>query len=251
MPNPTPVAEYDDATARRSVAHLIMKKMIDINTLVQKILSDLNPPKESAQNVQETPAQETGYRVSSKVISLAQLDKLGSAKRLVVPEKAVITPAVRDEIRRRQIEIVTENAIPNTPNSSAKLKVWLALHAQKKEPTVILDYLAKNYEFEKTAFECVLETMQAASEILRAETNRTSCIVLSEYSAAAVCVANRKENIRAVLGTEPNTLKIDAEQIGANLLVIDPIRSGLYKTQAMVKSFLADGVRKVPKYLES
>ena len=223
--------------------------MIDINTLVQKILSDLNPPKESAQNVPQTPAQETGYRVSSKVISLAQLDKLGGAKRLIVPEKAVITPAVCDEIRRRQIEIITENAVPNTPNGSAKLKVWLALHAQKKEPTAILDYLAKNYEFEKAAFECVLETMQAASEILRAETNRTSCIVLSEYSAAAVCVANRKENIRAVLGTEPNTLKTDAEQIGANLLVIAPIRCGLYKTQAMVKSFLADGVRKVPKYL--
>ena len=219
--------------------------MIDINTLVQKILSDLNPPKEPAQSV----PLETGYRVSSKVISLAQLDKLGGAKRLIVPEKAVITPAVRDEIRRRQIEIVTENAIPNAPNGSTKLKVWLAFHAQKKEPTAILDYLAKNYEFEKAAFECVLETMRAASEILRAETNQTSCIVLSEYSAAAVCVANRNENIRAVLGTEPNTLKIDAEQIGANLLVIDPTRSGLYKTQAMVKSFLADGVRKVPKYL--
>ncbi len=214
---------------------------IDINSLVRQILSDLAP-----KPVNVAPKTEAIPRIASRVVSLAELEKIGDAKKLIVSEKAVITPAVRDELRKRGIELVTENQQAITVGTE-KLNVWLALHLQKKESTALFDFLAKNYGFEKATFDCILKTMDAAEEKLLAQS--TSCVVLSGYSAAAMCVANRHANIRAVLGFDPTMLKADADQIGANLLVVDPVRSGPFKLQSLVKTFLADGVRKVPKFL--
>ena len=219
---------------------------IDINALVRQILSDLTPKTVENAPKMNSDTSEKIPRISARVVSLAELGKLGDVKRLIVPEKAVITPAVRDEIRKRNIEIVTETKAPS--HKAEKLNVWLALHLQKKEPAAITDFLAKNYGFEKAAFECILKTIDAASEKLAAP-EQTLGIILSGYSAAAMCVAHRKRNIRAVLGTEPALLKTDADQIGANLLVVDPVRSGPFKTQSLLKTFLADGVRKIPGFL--
>ncbi len=214
---------------------------IDINSLVRQILSDLAP-----KTVEGAPKTEAIPRIASRVVSLAELEKIGDTNKLIVPEKAVITPAVRDELRKRGIELVTEKQQSITVGAE-KLNVWLALHLQKKEPTALFDFLAKNYGFEKASFDCILKTMDAAEEKLLSQS--TSCVVLSGYSAAAMCVANRHANIRAVLGSDPTKLKTDADQIGANLLVVDPIRSGPFKLQSLVKTFLAGGMRKIPKFL--
>ena len=46
-------------------------------------------------------------RLSDRVVTLAALkDRLSSVRRVVVPAKAVVTPAVRDELKARQIELV-------------------------------------------------------------------------------------------------------------------------------------------------
>jgi hypothetical protein len=91
--------------------------------------------------------------------------------------------------------------------------------------------------------------MDIAAERLAAAPQQTLGVVLSGYSAAAVCIANRKPSLRAVQGTDPTILKTDVDQIGANLIVVDPVRCGQYKTQSLLKVFLANGVRKTPKSL--
>jgi hypothetical protein len=46
-------------------------------------------------------------RLSDRVVTLAALqDRLASVRRVVVPARAVVTPAVRDELKQRQIELV-------------------------------------------------------------------------------------------------------------------------------------------------
>ena len=225
---------------------------IDINALVRQILSDLTPKLGQGVAVEKVTEKvpEKTPRISAKVVTLEELKKLGNVKRLIVPEKAVITPAVRDEIHKRNIEIVTEKA-KGRSLETGKLKVWLALHLQKKEPAALFDFLAKNYELEKAAFECILQTMDAAAEKLAVAPQQTLCAVLTDYSAAAMCIANRQASIRAVLGTDPALIKTDADQIGANLLVVDPVRCGPYKTQSLLKIFVSEGVRNVPKSLFS
>jgi len=219
---------------------------IDVNALVRQILSDLMP--EAVESAQAAPVAVETPRISGRVVSLEELKKLGDVKRLIVPEKAVVTPAVRDEIRKRNIELVTEKEAASP--KAEQFQVWLGLHLQKKEPKAAIDFLAKNYALEKAAFECILRTVEAATEKLAASP-QTLGVILSGYSALAICVANRQPTLSAVLGIDAATLKTDAKQIGANLLVIDPERSGPYKTQSLLKAFLADGVRKVPKFLLS
>jgi len=46
-------------------------------------------------------------RLTDHVVTLTALkDRLTSVRRVVVPAKAVVTPAVRDELKSRQIELV-------------------------------------------------------------------------------------------------------------------------------------------------
>lgn len=46
-------------------------------------------------------------RLSDRVVTLAAIkDRLASVRRVVVAAKAVVTPAVRDELKHRQIELV-------------------------------------------------------------------------------------------------------------------------------------------------
>lgn len=258
---------------------------IDIDDLVKQILSDLVSPVPQAtvapsgvtpqkpvpqRDVEDSSKQKTSViRIDAQVITLAQINEVsagqgGAIDRIVVPQKAVITPSVRDELRKRNITIefdtlvsATLPAVSNT-NIAVKLAVpdpgtlhvWLALHALKQEPKPLIEFLSRQYTLRQESFQCILKTMQAACEQLDFSTKPTSCVVLSTASAAALCVANRQgDTIRAVLGHDPATLKTDADQIGANLLVVDPERSGIFKTQNLVKMFLSDGVRKIPNFL--
>ena len=46
-------------------------------------------------------------RLSDRVVTLAALkDRLNNVSRVSVPAKAVVTPAVRDELNDRQIELI-------------------------------------------------------------------------------------------------------------------------------------------------
>lgn len=264
---------------------------INIDDLVQRILSDLVPapiptPTPVVSQTQPTPVdttsqeptpQSNALKIESRVITLAQIDKVSLGQnrtfdRIIVPPKAVITPSVRDELRKRNITIehgvmdaantvndakVSCSPVANPVTSiavapSGTLHVWLALHALKQEPKPLLEFLSRQYRLQNESFQCILKTMEAAYEQLEFSGEPTSCVVLTPASAAAMCVANRQnDTIRAVLGHDPSVLKSDAEQIGANLLVVDPIRTGTFKTQNLVKMFLSDGVRKVPSFLFS
>ncbi len=234
--------------------------MIDIERLVRRVLTDLQPaalvvPKitesKLVQPATEKPAGTSGeMRLSNRVITLTELkERLETIKRLIVPEKAIITPAVRDELRKRNIELVFGGSTNPQSRSEDMLRIWLGLHLLKKEPTMLIDRLKKEYALRQQSFECILETMKQAVRELQEEPARSLAVVLTNYSAGAMCVANRHPNLRAVLGFEPAALKIDAGQTGANVLVLDPDRSGPFKSRELLKTFLDGGVRKVPKYL--
>jgi len=55
----------------------------------------------------QQPAAASELRLTDKLVTWALLkDRLASVRRVVVPAKAVVTPAVRDELKSRQIELV-------------------------------------------------------------------------------------------------------------------------------------------------
>ena len=53
------------------------------------------------------PPAASELRLSERVVSLATLkDRLANVRRVVVPPRAIVTPAVHDELNGRKIELV-------------------------------------------------------------------------------------------------------------------------------------------------
>lgn len=254
-------------------------KSIDLDQLVQSILSDLRPierprgvapscasriPENTPQAATHEDSRDPGeLLITRKVVALAEIqDRIETLRRIIVSEKTILTPAVKDEIKKRNIEIIVragkdrENGNspcnPRYSGTSKSNRIWIALHALKKVPAQLIGNLKRQYELHYESFECVLETVNAAvARISAASENEESAngVVLTSHAAIAHCVANRRCELRAVIGWEVNPLKTDVPQLGANLLIVDPNRVGSFKTQELIKSFLAAEVREKPKFL--
>jgi len=53
------------------------------------------------------PAAANELRLSDRVVTLAAIkDQLANVQRVVVPAKAIVTPAAKDELKARQIKLV-------------------------------------------------------------------------------------------------------------------------------------------------
>jgi hypothetical protein len=57
----------------------------------------------------EKPAAGGELRLTERVVTMSTLrGRLASARRVIVLSRAIVTPAVRDELKDRQIELVRE-----------------------------------------------------------------------------------------------------------------------------------------------
>ena len=229
---------------------------LDVNLLVRKILADISGdtmPVVVRPEIPKNPKQEDNdgvLRLTQKVVSVADLaNSWGKFRKLVVPKNAILTPSVKDELRKRGVEYSMDDAARENTPSSTDFSVWIAWHKIKQQPTGLLEQIKKQHSTHEYKFDCILETMKAASDALHIGGDVMLAVVLSGYTAAAICVANRHENIRAVAGHDVMVLKNDAIQIGANMLVVDPGKMGKFKTKELVKTFLDGGVRPIPEFL--
>ena len=231
---------------------------LDVNLLVRQILADIGGGTANGIVRPEVPKvavqdeNDGVLRLTQKVVSVADLaNSWGKFRRLIVPKNAILTPSVKDELRKRGIELSLDDAAEANDANGKNLNVWIASHRVKQEPTVLLEHIKKQYHISFCKFDCILEMMKAASNELRPNCGAMLAMVLSGYTAAAICVANRYENIRAVAGYDAMSLKNDAAQIGANMFVIDPGKVGGFKAKELVNVFLGAGVQSVPEFLKA
>lgn len=235
-----------------------MKPHIDISELVQRILSDLQRPeieKTCASVVkEETKIDSSELHLESKVVTLTEIEgRLESVRKLLVPNRAVVTPAVKDELRKRGITLHF-HAKHETPTETKTAiekrdtRIWVALHAISNEPKAVLEMLRKNHAVAPQTFDCIVHTVEAAvTEIV---SPCVSGVIMTGAPAVGLCLANRHETLRAVFAWDVQRLKIDLKQLGPNLLILDPETSGVYKTQEFLKTFLANDSRNAPKFLQ-
>jgi hypothetical protein len=56
------------------------------------------------------PAKEAELRIADRVVTMRTIEsRLSGVKRLVVQPRAVVTPAAKDELKARKVELVFEN----------------------------------------------------------------------------------------------------------------------------------------------
>lgn len=178
--------------------------------------------------------QDGELAVSARVVSLAAVeDRMEGVRRLVVPPGAVVTPSVRDELRRRNIALVRDRSATSTGGGA---RVLIMVLGSRFDPAPLKSALAgEGLEVRIDRADCLV----AATDAVARELDRPDCVALvaSVYPAVAVCLANRHAGVRAVLGIDPGRLAGDAASAGANVLVLDPRSSGPFQLRQMALQF--------------
>lgn len=273
---------------------------IDIDLLVKRVLGDLGlavnhapvrPPSapsvaSDSKSAAQQPSQKTvssaacideesdavlEIRLSDRVISMATIKKAAEepsargVRRVVVANRAIVTPSVRDEMKKRRWELVFEPsserrpAIPAVPTKpfvpmkSSELRdgaLMLAFHLLPPEtlPKSLLDGLNQSGLTTVYRNPCVIETAIAVERYV-GETAAGKAIVFTAYPAAASAILNRRRVVRALVGYDPARMEEESAQLGANALVIDPKRTGFYAVQRMVRRFFELGSSVCPEIL--
>ncbi|HIQ21114.1 MAG TPA: hypothetical protein EYH34_07760 [Planctomycetes bacterium] len=194
------------------------------------------------------PADHDTLILSASVVTMAHVDgRLEGIRFVAVPQRAVVTPAVRDELHRRQVTLVyrDEPKAKGTP----PVRLVVGVLGSRFDPRGLLAALeGEPVQVELERYDCLVAATDALAAAL-AQPN-TLGVLVTTHPAAALCLANRHRGVRAVWGVEPSRLDECLGDVGANLLVVHPGMSGPFLLRRMVTQFCRRGPAHCPPALE-
>jgi len=224
---------------------------IDVERVIREVLAEMGfaPPAP-----RDPPAGGASGElvVRSRVVTMAELgNRLGGLRRLVVPSQAVVTPSVRDALRRKGITLVYGQPEASSAASPARqVKLVLAAVGSRFDPGPLGRALEnEGIDVDVRRSDCLI----AATDALIAELgeSRTLGVLLSGDPAIALCLANRAPGVRAVWGIDPARTVDDAASVGANLLVVDPGAMGVFQLNRLIGRFCRQGPAECPETLRA
>ncbi|MDO4558408.1 MAG: hypothetical protein Q4C47_05540, partial [Planctomycetia bacterium] len=198
--------------------------------------------------------------------TLESLPELTEIQSLEVPVRAIVTPAVLDELRRHgvSLEYVRLEPVETSGVSAAVAKpdsgvvrtpvqVVLAVVLSRFTGTDGLMKTVRQMELDATLYtgNCLIQATDELSTSLVGR-NRLG-ILVTDHPAAAICLMNRRRGLRAIQAVARGAEVVvrDAVAVGANLLVIDPREIGFWIMRQTVQRFLKSGPYQVPDVLRS
>jgi hypothetical protein len=202
-------------------------------------------PKGESNGRSETPSyvgENNEVVFDCRVVTMSHIaGRLEAVKQVIVPRQAIVTPAVRDELYRRNITLAFAPAAMTQADGTR----LVAIVVGRFDPTALVTALKNNgVQTEPETMDCLI----AASARLAAELHKpnTLGLLLTRHTAAALCLANRHRGVRAVLGSDAATVAVAAAAVGANLLVADPTTAGFSQLKQAVLEFYRGGPRECP-----
>ncbi|MGA2616597.1 MAG: hypothetical protein ABSF26_03245 [Thermoguttaceae bacterium] len=196
--------------------------------------------------VPDQPVPASGELVlTARVITLGDvLERLGTARRLVVPRRAIVTPAVVDELRRRNVTLTRAAAAQRRQSAAARI-VLVAVPARHEPATLVAALQREGLSVERHALDClIVATDRLAAELTKPD---TLGVLWTRHTAAGLCLANRHPGVRAVLATEPAATTAAVAAVGANLLVLGPSGQPEFQQKQILAEFGRGGVRPCPE----
>jgi len=188
------------------------------------------------------------FRVGERVVTLASLDgRLRGVREVIVPNGAVVTPAVRDDLRKKKIKVTFAEEAHTANGSTGGMLVGMA--AGSYDAAAVLRAISvESCGVDRVDDDCWIELVRQLSRVIAAK-GRFG-VLITGRAAAAVCLANRERAVRAVLGVTATSVKEAMQMVGANLLIVDPASHGLYELRGMVREF-ARGSHECPDELKT
>ncbi len=198
-------------------------QQLDIESIVVEVIRRIA---ETASRPAIPPASTGDWAINTRLLSLRQLpESLDEIRRVILHPATVVTPAVRDELRRRRITIAhTESAQGVAHPQSAEQ----ARDVRTTGPTILIWNsncpASWTRAWQRSGLQVIGEmnpTVPALIErmVQHARGNDRCTVVVTSEPAVAVCTANRQPNLRAIAPLEGQTLDATLRSLAANVLV--------------------------------
>jgi len=239
--------------------------------------SDFDGLKDSGGNKEVQP--DDVFTLTERVIFSEVVCKIAaqtSSKRWKVCSNAVVTPSAKDELKKRNIELlfgigesetcgVSKQDVVNRKtfqksrvtfsasnaregdwaskeiigNNSARPRSFLANHLPDSErfPANVRDYLSRNSSLTEVRFSCLKEaSRQIQNEV---EKDKSLKVVLTTHDGAIASIwCNRLSGVRAVTVFDYEQFCRDLEATNANVVIVDTSRVGSYQFRRVVDYYL-------------
>lgn len=223
---------------------------VDIDAVVREVVRRLmaaTATGAAAPSSQSSTSDTDCVSVSDKVVTLGLLEgRLTTAKRLLVRRQAVVTPAVRDELRKRNIHLEFVDQKAPCPASSQWL---LAMDNVVATTTSGWETVGIGEQLKSTSRQTLAEFLRELA--FRILSERKLGVLISPRPAAAACLANRRPGIRAALGCDARQVSEAMKNLSPNLLVLDSQNKSIFSHKAIVAEFLRGGWRECPAELKN
>ena len=272
------------------------RQTLDIERVVRQVLAELGlaPNGDAAVSMQaytgtrrsndepnDEPDRSRELVLTGRVVTLAQTEgRLADVCRLVVPAQAVVTPAVRDELRQRGILLTFASASGKKAAAGNDILDGCVandrtIRAETRQPRasvgspplighaslnrLIVTAVGTSFDPESLSDTFASEGVEVAAKqcdcLIRATDelalglaeSDTLGMLVTKHTAAGLCLANRHPGVRAVLGLDAATAASDVASVGANLLVVDPDTIGPFQLKRMAIQFCRGGPAVCPE----
>jgi hypothetical protein len=218
---------------------------------VEPIATPLGPAPDAARQAPRppetlAPRNRQELVLASRLVTLSDVaDRLTGVRRLVVRPGTVVTPAVKEELAKRNIRV---DVIAAKNDAAGLLRLVIVATRIKIDPQPFAAALqSEGAEVELIISKCIIE----ATDRLAAEAAlpNTLGLLLTPHDAESLCLANRLPGVRAIAGREASQVAADAAAVGANVLVVNPTKIGGFAIRQILGEFCRGGVRACPATL--
>ena len=165
------------------------------------------------------------FECIAKVISMETLrGKLDNINTLRVKPKAIITPAARDELRDRKIQIAFD--LGAACKSGAVPATILLGTTCNSTGNSLRDQLISS------GTQVRLHVEKSAAQLATKVSNKISAsmpaVIVADHPYSAACSANRNSRVRAVVIGDPNELRAAKDELNPNCVVIKSGNEGRF-----------------------
>ena len=174
--------------------------------------------------------------LAASVVTLETLDRqLDGIQRVVVPKAAIVTPAASDALADRDIELSRCDSVTGSTATRTQTRPIIAAATDSESLKRIVQLVGDGVSnVDTVAVGSLVETTIGLCKKL--ESSDDLGVLLTEDTAAAVCLANRHRHIRAAQVADAHTARDAVESFAANLIVINPCSATDFQMKRIVQT---------------
>ena len=212
----------------------------------QSSSSDSAPASRSSQS----EAPDGALILRKRVITLSDLsDYLPKLRRLIVPPRAILSPAVVDELAQRSVKVEytsdSREAEFTSTTSAEKVQIAIEVVSRRLQPAELLAQLSREgITARAEQGECLVAATKRLGQAIPGDCSLGA--ILTRHPALAICLANRHPSLRATwAGSVPEMLD-HVQDVGANVLVLDIGKLSLWQLVQILARFVRLGPQPPP-----